>query len=56
MRRREGRVCPYCEGKAYVSVEASDDNQGLGDMKTWARKDCPLCGGTGHLLGDAEIE
>ncbi len=44
----EGRVCPYCEGKGYVSVEVhADDNQGLGDMKTLAFKDCPLCGGRG---------
>jgi len=48
---QEGRVCPYCDGKGYVSVDTQHTDS---DTKTWIRKDCPLCQGTGHLLGNAE--
>jgi hypothetical protein len=48
-------VRPYCDGKGYVSIEAhSNENHAFGDVKTWVRKDCPLCGGTRHLQGDTE--
>jgi hypothetical protein len=48
-------VCPYCGGKGYVSDEVYlDHNDVSGDTKTWVRKNCPLCGGTGHLRGDGE--
>jgi len=52
----EGKVCPYCNGKGYVSVEVqhTDDSHGRSDIKTWVRKDCPLCRGTGHLVGDGK--
>jgi hypothetical protein len=43
---QEGRVCPYCDGKGYVSVDTQHTDS---DTKTWIRKDCPLCQGTGHL-------
>lgn len=49
------RVCPYCEGKGFISVEvevAIDEPDRIGNTKTWSRQDCPLCGGTGNLYGD----
>jgi len=41
------RVCPYCEGKSYVSLEVpSNARTGCpGASKTWLRQECPLCGG-----------
>ncbi|GEM_PF-5758878 len=54
MHGTEGRVCPYCNGKGYVPVEATrENNTGLSDTRTWVRKDCPLCGGTGRLHSDS---
>jgi hypothetical protein len=55
MPSEEERACPYCEGKGYVSVEEySEDNNDFGEVKTWVRKNCPLCGGVGHLVDDKE--
>ncbi len=51
----EERVCPYCDGKGYVPVEGTRENgTDLCDTRTWVRKDCPLCGGTGRLYGGAD--
>ena len=46
-----GRVCPYCEGKGYVLDRALTHD---GNTKTWTRRDCPLCNGTGQLYGGTE--
>ena len=55
MQAGEGRVCPYCLGKGYISVEVHpDDATGSCDTKTWVRKDCPLCEGAGVLYGGKE--
>ena len=47
----EGRVCPYCEGKGYVLDQALTHDR---SAKTWVRRDCPLCDGTGQLYGGTE--
>ncbi len=51
---QEGTVCPYCAGKGYVleeieNVPAEHAGQ-TGGPKTWTRKKCPLCGGTGRIF------
>jgi hypothetical protein len=51
MPAEEGKMCPYCEGKGYVLVEVLTHD---GSTKTWARRDCPLCDGTGRLYGSTE--
>jgi RecJ-like exonuclease len=48
-------VCPYCEGKGYVSlvIEHPPDDEpreGL-SRTTWVRRPCPLCDGKGQILG-----
>ena len=49
------KVCPYCEGKGYVSVAVEhppddDPREGL-SRTTWVRKPCPLCDGKGSISG-----
>jgi RecJ-like exonuclease len=50
------KVCPYCEGKGYVSVIAdlpsADDPREELSGTTWVRKPCPLCDGKGSISGD----
>ncbi len=52
------KVCPYCEGKGYVSVTVDlppDDNprEEL-SRTTWVRKSCPLCDGRGRISSNDE--
>jgi len=52
-----GKVCPYCEGKGYVSVAVDlppgdDPSEERGRMTGWVRKTCPLCDGKGRISGD----
>ena len=53
---RTAKVCPYCEGKGYVSVvvDLPPDNDPRERLSrtTWVRKDCPLCDGKGRISGD----
>ncbi|MGA8214184.1 MAG: hypothetical protein WB799_11355, partial [Candidatus Sulfotelmatobacter sp.] len=53
---RTAKVCPYCEGKGYVSVvvDLSPDNDPRERLSrtSWVRKDCPLCDGKGRISGD----
>jgi len=56
MSEEAAKVCPYCEGKGYVSVVVEipangDPNEGL-SRTTWVRKSCPLCNGRGRIFGD----
>ena len=51
----EERVCPYCDGREYVFVEAFSHDGPVG-TKTWVRTDCPLCNGTGRLYGGTESD
>ena len=51
-----GKVCPYCGGKGYVSVDVDlprdeDRCEELGQT-AWVRKSCPLCDGKGRISGD----
>jgi hypothetical protein len=52
---QEGKVCPYCAAKGYVLEEIENvltehgKQTGIG-AKTWTRKKCPLCGGTGRVF------
>ena len=50
------KVCPYCEGKGYVSVIADLPPADYGreelSRTTWVRKPCPLCDGKGSISGD----
>lgn len=49
------KVCPYCEGKGYVSalveLPAYADFGKLSGT-TWVRRTCPLCDGKGQIFGD----
>lgn len=51
-----GKVCPYCDGKGYVSVPADlppdDDSRKELSRTTWVRTPCPLCDGKGSISGD----
>ena len=53
------KVCPYCEGKGYVSVAVDlppdDDLRKELNRTTWVRRPCPLCDGKGHISGDNSI-
>jgi hypothetical protein len=50
------KVCPYCEGKGYVSVAVelppTDNPREEMSGTTWVRKPCPLCDGKGRISGD----
>jgi hypothetical protein len=48
------QVCPYCEGKGYISVPVDLPPADPGkepSRTTWVRKPCPLCGGKGSISG-----
>jgi hypothetical protein len=54
-RAQEGRVCPYYAGKTYVleaieNVPTETGEQTGRGVKTWTRKKCPLCDGTGRVF------
>jgi hypothetical protein len=51
------KVCPYCEGKGYVSVavDLPPDANPCEELSrtTWVRNCCPLCDGKGRISGDS---
>ena len=51
MPAREGRVCPYCDGKGYVLDQPLTHD---GSAKTWVRREYRLCDGTGQVYGGTE--